>query len=285
VIVVALALLASFGWGSSDFAGGRLTRAVPMPAVLVLSQLAGLIVLGCVVAASGQAPPAWDRLVLALAAGVLGTIELGLLYLAISRGPVIVVAPVAAAGAVLPVMAGALEGNHLGIVAVLGIVCALAGACAAAWDSGNGQVASGRHIGSSTLLAAIAAVAIGGLFILFDRAAAASPVWAAAGVRAGGLGGAATLLLIPSVRRQIVTPRPTGLVAAMVGVGLLDAGGDLSFAFASAHGQLAVVAVLASLYPVVTVLLAAGLLHERVRPLQAIGALVALGGVAILGAA
>lgn len=283
-MVVLFALLASIGWGSSDFAGGLQARAAPMPAVLVLSQVAGLIVLGCVVAASGQPPPALDRLVLAVAAGVLGAIELGLLYLAISRGPVMVVAPVAAAGAVLPVIAGALAGDHLGIIAVLGIVCALAGASAASWDSASGPVA-GPRIRSSALLAAAAAVAIGGLFILFDRAAVASPVWAAAGVRAGGLAGAATLLLIPSVRRQILTPRPVRMVAAMVGVGMLDAGGDLSFAFASAQGQLAVVAVLASLYPVVTVLLAAAIVDERVHPLQAIGALVALGGVAILGAA
>jgi len=70
----------------------------------------------------------------------------------------------------------------------------------------------------------------------------------------------------------------------MVGIGVLDACGDLSFALASAHGQLAVVAVLASLYPVVTVLLAAGIVRERVRPLQAIGATVALAGVVLLGA-
>jgi drug/metabolite transporter (DMT)-like permease len=285
VIVVALALLASVAWGGSDFAGGLQARAVPMPVVLVFSQLAGLIVLGCVLVASGQPPPALDRLLLAGAAGVLGALELGLLYLAISRGPVIVVAPVAAAGAVLPVITGALTGNHLGFLAALGIACALVGACAAAWDPGNGPVASKRRIGSGAVLAAAAAVAIGGLFILFDRAAAASPIWAAAGVRAGGLGGAATLMLIPSVRRQILVPRPARIVAAIVGVGMLDAGGDLAFAFASAHGQLAVVAVLASLYPVVTVLLAAGFLRERVRPLQAIGALVALGGVVILGAA
>jgi drug/metabolite transporter (DMT)-like permease len=285
VIVVALALLASVAWGGSDFAGGLQARAAPMPVVLVLSQLAGLIVLGCVLTVSGQAPPGWGRLLLAGAAGVLGALELGLLYLAISRGPVIVVAPVAAAGAVLPVIAGALAGNNLGLIAAVGIACTLTGACAAAWDPGSAPAASGRHIGSSALLAAAAAVAIGGLFILFDRAAAASPIWAAAGVRAGGLGGAATLMLIPSVRRQILMPRPAPIIAAMVGVGILDAGGDLAFAFASAHGQLAVVAVLASLYPVVTVLLAAGILRERVRPLQAIGALIALGGVVLLGAA
>lgn len=285
MIVVVLALLASVAWGGSDFAGGLQVRAAPMPAVLVLSQLAGLIVLVGVLTASGRPPPAWDRLSLAVAAGVLGAIELGLLYLAISRGPVIVVAPVAAAGAVLPVIAGALAGNHLGIIAVLGIACALTGACAAAWEPGNGPVTGGRHFGAGALLAAAAAVAIGGLFILFNRAAAASPMWAAAGVRAGGLACAAMFLLIPAMRRQILTPRPARMLAAMAGIGVLDSCGDLSFAFASARGQLAVVAVLASLYPVVTVLLAAGILRERVRPFQAIGATVALCGVVILGAA
>jgi drug/metabolite transporter (DMT)-like permease len=285
VISVVLALLASVAWGSSDFAGGMQAKVAAVPAILVFSQVAGFVVLVCVVAVSGQPPPEWDRLLLAVAAGVLGTTELGLLYLAISHGPVIVVAPVAAAGAVLPVVAGALAGNRLGAIAVLGIACALIGACAAAWEPGSGPVARQGNNRAGVLLALAAAVAIGGLFILFNRAAVASPMWAAAGVRAGGLGSAAMLLLVPRIRRQILRRRPGRVLAIMVGIGALDACGDLSFALASAHGQLAVVAVLASLYPVVTVLLAAGIVRERVRPLQAIGATVALAGVVLLGAA
>jgi drug/metabolite transporter (DMT)-like permease len=256
-----------------------------MPAVLVVSQTAGFILLVSVLAASGRPPPAWHFLALALAAGALGALELGLLYLAISRGPVIVVAPVAAAGAVLPVIAGALSGNHLSFLAVLGILCALSGAAAAAWEPSDVAIARRRHIGAGALLAVAAALAIGGLLILFNHAAAASPTWAAAAVRAGGLSSALALLLVPGVRRQVLTPRPTRMLAVMVGLGVLDAGGDLSFAFASTYGQLAVVAVLASLYPVVTVLLAAGVLRERVRPTQAVGAIVALAGVILLGAA
>jgi drug/metabolite transporter (DMT)-like permease len=285
MIVVVLALLASAAWGSSDFAGGLQTRAAPVSAVLLVSQLAGLVVLIFVVAVTGEPPPSWHQLALAVAAGVLGTTELGLLYVAISRGPVIVVAPVAAAGAVLPVIAGAISGNHLGVIAVVGIVCALAGAVVAAWEPGDRPAARQRHIGAGALLAFAAAMAIGGLFILFHRVAVTSPTWAAAGVRAGGLGSAAALLLISPVRRQILVRRRPQMLAAMAGIGVLDACGDLAFAFASAHGQLAVVAVLASLYPVVTVLLAAGILRERVRPPQAIGAIVALGGVILLGAA
>jgi drug/metabolite transporter (DMT)-like permease len=285
MIVVILALLASVAWGSSDFAGGLQTRAANVPAVLLISQAAGFVVLVSVLAGTGQPPPSWHVLGLAVTAGVLGAVELGLLYAAISRGPVIVVAPVAAAGAVLPILTGALAGNHLGVIAVVGIACALTGAVAAAWEPGDGRLARHRHIGAGALLALAAALAIGGLFILFNHAAVASPTWAAAGVRAGGLGSAAVLLLISPVRRQILRPRPTRMLTVMAGIGVLDACGDLAFAFASAHGQLAVVAVLASLYPVVTVLLAAGILRERVRPPQAIGAAVALCGVILLGAA
>ena len=285
MIVVVLALLSSAAWGASDFAGGLQTRSAPIPAVLVISQAAGFIVLVAVLAAYGQPAPAWHQLSMSAAAGVLGAFELGLLYLAISRGPVIVVAPVAAAGAVLPVIAGALAGNHLGIVAVLGIACALTGATAAAWDPGEAPLGKRRHIGTGALLALAAAAAIGVLLILFNHAAVASPTWAAAGVGAGGLASTAVLLLVPPLRRQILTPRPARALSAMAGIGVLNACGDLSFAFASAHGQLAVVAVLSSLYPVVTVLLAAGVLRERVRPPQAIGAIVALCGVLLLGAA
>jgi drug/metabolite transporter (DMT)-like permease len=221
----------------------------------------------------------------ALAAGVLGATELGLLYIAISRGPAIVVAPVAAAGAVLPVIAGAVAGNNLGFIAVLGIVLALTGAVAAAWEPGTGPPGKRRHLVAGALPALAAAVAIGVLLILFDHAAVTSPTWAATGVQAGGLGGALALLMIKPVRHQILRPRPARMLAVMIVIGVLNAVGDLAFAFASAHGQLAVVAVLASLYPVVTVLLAAVLLRERVRPTQAIGAAVALCGVVLLGAA
>ena len=285
MIGLILALLASAAWGGSDFTGGLLTKSLPLPAVLILSQLAGLAVLVIAVVGAGAQPPSWRILAQALAAGVLGAVELGLLYLAISRGPVIVVAPVAAAGAVIPVIAGAVAGEHVPVAAAAGIGCALFGAVMTAWEPAATATAGKRILGSGTLLAVAAAVAIGGLFVLFNRAAVVSPLWAAAAVRAGGAVSASLLLVSPVVRRQVLAPRPTGTLAAILGLGLLDACGDLCYAFASALGQLAVVAVLASLYPVATVLLAAGLLGERVRARQTTGALLALCGIALLGTA
>ena len=135
------------------------------------------------------------------------------------------------------------------------------------------------------MLAVAAAVAIGGFFVLFNRASVASPLWAAAAVRGGGAVSTALFLFSPTARKQVLAPRPAGMLAAILGLGLLDACGDLCYAFASAVGQLAVVAVLASLYPVATVVLAAGVLRERVRARQAAGAVLALCGVALLGAA
>ena len=133
MIALILALLASAAWGGSDFTGGLLTKSMPLPTVLVLSQLAGLAVLVTAVVGTGAQPPSWRTLAQALAAGVLGVVELGLLYLAISRGPVIAVAPLAAAGAVIPVIAGAVAGEHLPFAAAAGIGCALFGAILTAW--------------------------------------------------------------------------------------------------------------------------------------------------------
>src|ERR1017187_4586499 len=87
---ILLALTASLAWGTSDFLGGVAARDTPLPLVLAGSQLAGLLAFAPILLLRGTAMPHDARLLLGLAAGVVAVAELGLIYLALRRGPVVV---------------------------------------------------------------------------------------------------------------------------------------------------------------------------------------------------
>jgi drug/metabolite transporter (DMT)-like permease len=205
---------------------------------------------------------------------------LGLFYSAMARGTIVIVAPVAASGAVLPVLIGFARGDAIGVVSTAGIVLALAGALGAAWEPAAGQA---RGIAAGALLAAAAAVAVGLFFTLVEVASRADPYWSATIART-----TACVLIVGYVlarRRSGSTGSglPTGALIALAAIGITDALAEILFAVASTVGELGVVAVLSSMYPVLTVALAFVLLRERVHWLQSVAAGVALAGVVVLG--
>jgi drug/metabolite transporter (DMT)-like permease len=128
-----------------------------------------------------------------------------------------------------------------------------------------------------------AALGFGTFFVVLDQGSAgagASPVWAVGGARLSLL---ATLLMVSVVRPPAVR-WPGRRIAPVVAAGLADTLGTVLFAYAARQANLGVVAVLGSLYPVVTVLLGRILLAERLTPSQHTGVVLALGGVALLAA-
>ena len=125
MLAVALALLSSAFWGSADFGGGLVSRRVSAAAVVLLSQAAGAIVLLLVCAVSGQPFP--HDFWLALAAGVFGVLGLVLFYRALAIGKMSLVAPVAACGAVLPVIFSLATGQVPRPLTRGGLVSAMAG--------------------------------------------------------------------------------------------------------------------------------------------------------------
>lgn len=139
------------------------------------------------------------------------------------------------------------------------------------------RVAQRRAIG----LALLAAVCMGLVLIGYDVAARHDPLWAMLGGRASSaaLFALAFLVLRPCVRLQ------RSALPFIVAVGVLDTGANGLFALATTQGYLSIVAVLGSLYPVVTVLLAFGVLRERIAPHQLAGAVATLAGVALIAAA
>ena len=126
---------AAFAWGASDFFGGALRRGMPVFAVLVITQLIGLVLLVPVLILHGVAFPHDPRILFAAAAGLGATLELCLVYLAISRGDSFITAPVAAIGATLAVLTGLIGGEQLSLPVAAGLTCALCGGLSSAFTS------------------------------------------------------------------------------------------------------------------------------------------------------
>ncbi len=268
-------------WGTGDFLGGLSSRRLPALAVTIWSQLAGGLALLGVVAVSGQRPTvagmAWGAL-----AGLCGGTALLLFYKGMAEGAMSIVAPVSACGAVVPVVVAFARGEWPGLPAFAGILAAVAGVVLVS------RPPRGRRGGALPLrlLAMSLGAALGfGLFFVFVDVASSvpggTPLWAAAGVRAGSLTWLTGITVV--ARRPLVWPgRRVGLVLL---AGVLDTTANVLFAYASTLGNLGVVGVLGSLYPVATVLLARFVLAERLSGRQAAGVALALGGVALLGTA
>jgi drug/metabolite transporter (DMT)-like permease len=276
-MTVAAALLASVAWGVADFLGGLKSRTVPLLVVLLLAQVSGVLAIGLVVAIAGNAPPGTSILWAALA-GVFGTVGLAAFYRGMAVGSISVVAPIAAVGAVVPVVFGITTGDDVSRLQLLGFVLALAGVALASFErheAGDVRVAAGVP------WAIAAVIGFGGYYVPMHEASEQDFLWAALVFRAtvGVLAFSAWL----AVRPPIGAAR--GHLGAIAMIGILDTAGNTLFAAAASLGEVSVVSVLATLYPVTTVALAALVLTERIDRLQLVGVVSALAGVVLISAA
>jgi drug/metabolite transporter (DMT)-like permease len=274
---VVLALGAAASWGSADFLGGVSTKRLPILTVSAVSQFAGLLFTGALVLIAGASMPDERTLWLGVAAGVLGTIGLAALYSGLAIGPMGVVAPLAAMSGLVPLAVGLAQGERPEPIQLLGVALALAGVVLAARhrDEAGARV----HV-RAVVLAIVAAVALGLLIVLLDEAGETSPEWAVLMVRVGAL----SVLAFALIARRPSFSMDRGQLGTLVAVGVLDNGANLLFVLASQRGLLSLIAVLASLYPVTTVLLARVSLHERLSRVQIVGVVAALAGVALIAA-
>lgn len=286
-----LALASSLSWGGGDFLGGRASRRHAVLTVLAWSQVAMLLLLwagiGIATLVSGLEVSARSVGIGALG-GVAGVIALGAFYRALAIGPMSVVPPIAAAGVVLPIAVGIATGDTAATpLVVAGMALAVVGVVLASIGEGsNDDAAIATRIAPATIgLCMVAACGFGLIFVAIDAAAGDST--AAALVTTGGVRlGSCTVIALVALATRARPFRGIGPVAAssFIAIGLLDTGANLLFAFAAALGELAIVAVLASLYPAVTSALAHVFLGERLGRIQLVGVVLALGGVAVLAA-
>ncbi len=321
---VALALAASVSWGSADFLGGLTTRRASLWAVVVGSQVVGLAGAAIVVVLAGRPWIGLGDLWPALVGGAAGSVAVVTFYRALAIGTMSVVAPISATSALIPFVWGLAGGERPTSAQLAGVALAVAGVLLASVEGGRGGAGEGDAlvIGAGTLpgkpaiepppsaaarpggaaatggppgggsmasraqqrraivLALVAAVGIGIMLVGFGATAQHDPLWAMLGGRLSSAFCFAVFLVI--LRPRLRIPRTT--VAPIVAIGLLDTGANGLFALATTRGYLSLVAVLGSLYPVVTVVLAYLVLRERLARHQLVGVLAALAGVALITA-
>ena len=275
MLAAALALGASVCWGAGDFLGGLKSRSLPILAVMVPAQLAGVVMLGiCVLAFAGERPGA--PVLWALPAAGLGTAGLAAFYRGMATGSIAVVAPIAGAGAVLPVVVGIAGGDDLSARQLAGFPLTIAGIVLASLEPATEDAR--RRIAAGVPFGIAAAVGFGGYFVPMHAAGSEDFLWAAFTFRLT----AATLVLLTVAALRPPLAGTRSQLGSLVSIGVIDSAGNLLFAAASGSGVVSVVSVLASLYPVVTVALATALLHEPTARHQRVGVAAALVGVGLV---
>lgn len=270
-----LALAGALGWGVGDFLGGLAARRLAVLTVLAVSQAAGLVgVLGWVLV-SGDPFPGAVELLPAAVAGIAAMIGLGALYRGFAIGAMGIVAPISAAAPVVPLAVDASRGEVPSAVQWLGVALVVGGIVVLSRESSaSGRVASGAG------LAVVAAVAFGLFFVGIDAGSDESSAWAVAAARMASVPVAVAAALATGA--SLAPPRR--LLPMVMAVGVFDTAANVFVAAATTYGAVGIVAVLSSLYPVVTIVLAWLVLGERLRLGKRMGGGVALAGAALVAA-
>lgn len=267
---VALAVLSGLVWGVGDFAGGKATQRAAVLPVVWISKLVSLPLLAIYLVAT-YVPMTPIGLAWGGMAGVAGFVGLVLFYRALSAGAMAVVAPITGVtSAAIPVVVGLLGGERPSGARLIGVGCAL---LAIALVSISPRPPGQRQIVNSRLV--IAALGAGGGFALFfillalaaDAANGSVGLWPIAGSQLSALIICGLMLLMT---RPGPWPRQAALGFTMV-AGPCDMSANALFLLASRGGDLSVVAPLAALYPVTTVILALIVDRERLRGVQIAG--------------
>ena len=277
MLAIGLALGAAASWGVADFLGGVFSKRIAVPWVLLVVQGSGLVVILAVTVAAGEPffSDAGDALT-AAAAGVSGVVALGCFYRALAIGTMSIVAPISATGLTLPVVVGLATGDTPSTVVLVGLAITAGGVIAASREHHHDAEAA-RAGRTAIALALVAAVGFGGFFALTDPPSDASVLWTLVLVRAA----AVPLVAAVAVGSRAAPPGPAD-ASKLALIGTFDLSAVAMISVANTEGDLEVVSVLGSMYPIATVTLASIVLGERLARTQAAGVAAALGGVALV---
>lgn len=270
-----LALAGALGWGIGDFFGGLAARRLRVLAVLAVSQAVGLVGVSIWAIASGDSLPGIRELLPAAGAGISAMIGLAALYRGFAIGAMGIVAPISAAAPVVPLAVDAGKGLIPTTIQWLGVSLVVAGIAVLSLESsGDGR----RRVTAGAGLAVAAALGFGLFFVGIDAGADESAAWAVTTARAASL--PVVLAAVLATSTTLRTARP--LLPMLVAIGVFDTAANVLIAAASTHGAAGVVAVLSSLYPVVTIVLAWLVLGERLGRAKRVGGAVAIAGAALV---
>jgi drug/metabolite transporter (DMT)-like permease len=275
LLSIVYGLLSALVWGGADFAGGLASRSEKAVRVVTLAEIAGLallIVLKLFI--PEPVPPVQVWLVSGLAS-ILGTIGLILLYFALARGQMSIAAPVSAlTAAVIPVVVSSVTEGFPSPVTALGFTFALA----SIWLISQDEKSTHLERLSDLRLPLLAGVGFGLYFVLMHSASQEYTLWPLIAARSASI---PVLVAYALFTRQPVLPKRPLWPLVSLG-GLLDIGGNIFYVLAGQAGRLDVAAVLGSLYPASTVMLAAMFLKERINRMQSLGVIAALLAIVLM---
>ncbi|SEL93121.1 EamA-like transporter family protein [Blastococcus sp. DSM 46786] len=276
-MAVVLALASAVVYGAADFLGGLASRRASVFGVVAVSQAAGLLALVVLLPWLGGPVTAAD-LAWGAAAGLAGSAGLLVFFRALAGGVMSVIAPVTAlTAAAVPVLVGVLGGERIGPWATAGILLALAAVVLVSAEGGLRALRGARA--PSLAPALVAGTAFGLFFVLLDRTSAGAGLTPLAAARVASV---ALVVGVALATHQVLRPGRAALPLVLVS-GLGDMTANALFLLATQQGgQLAITGVLASLYPVSTVVLAQLVLRERLVPAQVAGLATAATAVVLI---
>lgn len=260
-------------WGAADFCGGLATKRTQVYRVIISSQVVSLILLLALALATHEATLPLDRWLQGYVAGIFGALGMLALYRALADGHMGVAAPVSAVvAAAVPVIFGVFSEGLPGLPQLIGFGLAFV----AVWfisRTGHVKVQWG-DLG----LPFLAGVGFGIFFVIIGSVGGTAVWWPLIAARVGSLSMLLSMTLIKRQARLVEKP----LIAIAVIIGVLEVGGNACYILARQAGRLDVAAVLASLYPAATVLLARLVLKEHVGRSQLAGIVAALAAIALI---
>jgi drug/metabolite transporter (DMT)-like permease len=267
-------LVSAATWGAGDFSGGLASRRTNAFGVVVISQAVGLLLMLALAFALGEPMPGADSLGWGAASGLAGGIGITALYKALAMGQMGVAAPITAVlAAALPVLFAAITQGLPGVAQMVGFGLALAGI----WFLSRSEASVGRPQGLGWAL--FAGLGIGGFLILISQVGSTGPFWPLAAARVASL---LLILIVVAFSRAFKPVR--GTWGLMLLAGVFDIGGNLFFLLAAQAGRLDIAAVVSSLYPASTVLLAWLLLKERMTRIRVVGVIFVLVAIVLIAA-
>ena len=279
MLSILFGLGAALGWGAGDFTGGLAARKTGAYRAVFYGEVAGIFVLFTAIAIVGESTPSLNVWLLSMLAGAFGTIGLMLLYQSMTLGMMSIAAPVSALlAAMLPVFVGAFTEGLPQLLTLIGFGFALF----AVWmvSQGKGGVTDILAHLSDLKLPLLAGIGFGLYFVVMHQATSAgATIWPMVASRSGGMILIAIYMLITRASWKVEDNSAWWLIIIN---GILDISGNLFFILAGQAGRLDVAAVLSSLFPGATVVLAWIFLKERLTRNQWVGIVSALIAIVLM---
>jgi drug/metabolite transporter (DMT)-like permease len=277
-VAALIAIFTSLLWGTSDYFGGALSKKRKVLGVVGASQGLGLCFALFFVVATGE----WHKQIFgwrgygiyAVIAGYVGFLALIAFYAALSSGTMGVVSPIASLGVIVPVVVSLARGERPSALQIAGICVAILGVVAA-----SGPELSGAAGPKPVLLAMLAGAGFGTALTFMQLGSRVSPLMTMTTMRVVTVTTLGIILMF-SPRLVDVTRSDLPLLAL---IGIFDISANILLGVASTRGMFSIVVVLGSMYPMMTVFLAAKLQHERLARIQYFGITFSLLGVVFIG--